>query len=174
MSHHQAEPNSAINREPLYNFENTNHNVSALSQIAENVSTLLQKAEEHNPSNSFEDNFSNFDNGSHINSDDYDKEYTNLFIKPEDDKNKTESKDFDNFYNDAFKDELNLFTPTKRESQKPPIKKEFFSEEKPLKLSERSEHLKAYSDQKPLKNSSERNEYLKAHSEQKKPIGVNW
>ena len=43
MSHHQAEPNTVINREPLYNFENTNYNVSALSQIAENVSTLLQK-----------------------------------------------------------------------------------------------------------------------------------
>ena len=76
-------------------------------------------------------------------------DYTNLFIKPEDDKNKTESKDFDNFYNDAFKDELNLFTPKKREAQKPPIKKEFFSEEKPLKLSERSEYLKVNSDQKP-------------------------
>ena len=49
MSHHQAEPNTVINRDPLYNFENSNHNVSALSQIAENVSTLLQKAEENNP-----------------------------------------------------------------------------------------------------------------------------
>ena len=113
MSDHKTEPNTVINREPLYNFENKNHNVSALSQIAENVSTLLQKAEENNPSNSFEDNFSNYDRGSAINSDDYDHEYTNLFIKPEDDKNKTESKDFDNVYNDAFKDELNLFTPEK-------------------------------------------------------------
>ena len=31
MSHHQAEPKTFINREPLYNFENSNHNGSTLS-----------------------------------------------------------------------------------------------------------------------------------------------
>ena len=31
MSHHQAEPKTVINHEPLYNFENKNRNVSTLS-----------------------------------------------------------------------------------------------------------------------------------------------
>ena len=132
---HKAEPKPIVNNSPLNNFENRNRNVSTLSQIAN-----------ENKVNSFEDTFNDYDKGSIINSDDFDDDYKDLFLKP--------GNEFGDFFNTPFKnkeDELLLFTPQLRDSQRP-SKKQFasYSEEKPFKkLSESEmEYLKPYSEQK--------------------------
>ena len=93
--HHQAEPKPIVNNSPLNNFENRNRNVSTLSKIADK-----------NKVNSFEDTFNDYDKGSIINSDDFDDDYKDLFLKP--------GNEFGDFFNTPFKnkeDELLLFTP---------------------------------------------------------------
>ena len=83
-NHHQAEPKPIVNNSPLNNFENRNRNVSILSQIVD-----------ENKVNSFEDTFNDYDKGSIINSDDFDDDYKDLFLKP--------GNEFGDFFNTPFK-----------------------------------------------------------------------
>ena len=82
---HKPEP-KPTNNVPLNNFENTNRNVSTLYKIAEKNKVV----------NSFEDTVNDYDKGSIINSDDFDDEYKDLFLKP--------GNEFGEFFNIPFKD----------------------------------------------------------------------